>query len=293
VTVTNRQTHDAPRLFPLSSIRWSLRVDLDSEYLEYLLGQGLSEKTAYIYARYVAGAERWIKEQGCCTGLDACRPSELKAWASETIPFTHSSRGQAVAALNHWWAWKEQRGTPKAIRVPPQPQMVCRALEPDEARDLVKASLGWFPEGTATLFGLYLGLRRFEIAAAEWERFDPKRTWYTVTGKYDKTNTLPVHPILKSELPEGSGYVFKGRFGGHVTPATIWDWTKQVAGSVGLTEFTTHQLRHTALTTANDNLGDLRAVQTFARHEKPETTAGYTRTTRTRLQEVSEALDYL
>ncbi|KKK59417.1 hypothetical protein LCGC14_3034590, partial [marine sediment metagenome] len=71
------------------------------------------------------------------------------------------------------------------------------------------------------------------------------------------------------------------------------DWTKRVASEAGIHEFTTHQLRHTALTTANDTMGDLRAVQTFARHKKPETTAGYTRTKQTRLREVSDSLDYL
>ena len=135
---------------------------------------------------------------------------------------------------------------------------------------------------------------REEIAAAEWSRFSDDMSWYTVTGKLDKTATLPVHQMLRDELADGgTGFVFPGRFGGHVSPATIWDWTKRVAAEVGLHNFSTHQLRHTALTTANDSLGDLRAVQTFARHKRPETTAGYTRTKQTRLREVSDSLDYL
>ena len=56
---------------------------------------------------------------------------------------------------------------------------------------------------------------------------------------------------------------------------------------------TTHRLRHTALTVANDTLGDLRAVQTFARHASPAQTAGYTRTRADRLRDVSDSLDYL
>ena len=53
------------------------------------------------------------------------------------------------------------------------------------------------------------------------------------------------------------------------------------------------QLRHTAIATANDRTGDLRAAQEFARHARPETTAIYTRATAKRLWEALLALDYL
>jgi len=55
--------------------------------------------------------------------------------------------------------------------------------------------------------------------------------------------------------------------------------------------FTTHRLRHTALTTALDRTENLRAVQSFARHANPAQTAGYTRTTLTQLQAVGAGLD--
>ena len=172
--------------------------------------------------------------------------------------------------------------------------MVCKALEPEEAESLVATARGWWPEGAAVLFGMYLALRREEIAKAEWDRFDDDLEWYTVTGKNSKTATLPVHPALADELAprRGEGWVFPGRFGGHVCPATIWDWSKKVARAAGIETFTTHQLRHTSLTTALDNTGNLRSVMQFARHTKPQTTAGYTRTTKAQLVEVMEALDY-
>lgn len=91
-----------------------------------------------------------------------------------------------------------------------------------------------------------------------------------------------------------SPFVFPGRFPGRpISPATVWAWTKQVGEAAGIPELEPHELRHTALTTANDSLGDLRAVQTFARHSDPATTAIYTRTRKQRLRDVSESLDYL
>jgi integrase/recombinase XerD len=174
--------------------------------------------------------------------------------------------------------------------------MVCRAIEVEEAAVLVEMAKGWWPEGGAVLFGMYLALRRSEIAAAEWERFDEDMEWYTVTGKFDKTATLPVHPVLADELAphRGTGYVFPGRKNvrEYVSPATIWHWTKRVGREAGIDNLRTHQLRHTSLTTAHDNTRDLRSVMKFARHKKPQTTAGYTRTTKAQLLEVSEALEY-
>lgn len=141
---------------------------------------------------------------------------------------------------------------------------------------------------------MYLALRREGIAKAEWDRFDDDLEWYTVTGKNSKTATLPVHPALADELAprRGEGYVFPGRFGDHVCMATVWTWTSQVAEAAGLGHITTHQLRHTSLTTALDGTGNLRSVMEFARHSRPQTTAGYTRTTKEQLRAVMEALEY-
>ena len=210
---------------------------------------------------------------------------------------THSLRGQLRCSLKHYYEWQDRMNAPlRAVRVPPQPQMVNKALEVEEAKALVETARGWWPEGTAVLFGMYLALRREEIAKAEWERFDEDMDWYTVTGKNSKTATLPVHPALADELASrrGSGYVFPGRPGvrDHVSPVTVWAWTSQVAKAAGLGHVRTHQLRHTSLTTALDNTENLRAVMEFARHERPQTTAGYTRTTKEQLRRVSDALDF-
>ena len=104
---------------------------------------------------------------------------------------------------------------------------------------------------------------------------------------------MPVHEVVlryMASVPRQGPFVFPGRFGGPVNPATIWEWAREVARDAGLGDVPTHVLRHTALTAANDATGDLRATQDFARHAKPETTAGYTRTTERRLREVAEAI---
>jgi integrase len=271
------------------------REPLQMEWLQfhdYLTGLGLDERTIAYYVRHCRKAQAWLRTQG--SELETCRAATLAEWAS-SLPNSHSSRGQVAAALTHYWEAIERANPPtKAIRVPPRMEMVCRTLEPNETRGLVKVALGWWPQGTAVLAGLYLALRRFEIAKMEWERFDDELKWYRVTGKRSKTATLPVHPVLRSELAphQAEGWVFVG-LRGHVNPATVWEWVELVARSAGVRNLTPHRLRHTALAWAVDAGKPLRDVQSFARHSDPGMTAKYTRTTTRRLEEVVDALDYV
>lgn len=262
-------------------------------FADHLIGLGLNERTVTYYVSHARHASEYMALYGAT--LATCKPTLLAEWA-KTVPNSHSSRGQAVAALRHYWEWTERVNPPaRAIRVPPRPEMVCRTLEDGETRDLVKVALGWWPQGTVVLMGLYLALRRFEIGKAEWGRFDEDLTWYRVTGKRSKTATLPVHPVLKAELEprQGSGYLFPGRFGGYVASVTVGEWIDQVAKEAGVKNLTPHRLRHTSLSWAVDAGKPLRDVQAFARHSDPGMTAKYTRTTGRRLQQVVDALDYL
>ncbi|MCH7901264.1 MAG: tyrosine-type recombinase/integrase, partial [Acidobacteria bacterium] len=270
---------DLARIYPLPGVD-TAPGDRPATFAEYLVSIGLSAGTVRNYGWRLNLAERIIAGMGATLlTADAFQMAAL----SEATSNTHSLRGQLRCTLKHYFEWQDRNDAPlRAIRVPPQPQMVNKALEVEDAKRLVETARGWWPEGAAVLFGMYLALRREEIAKAEWSRFDEDMEWYTVTGKNSKTATLPVHPALAAELAprRGEGYIFPGRFGGHMCMATIWTWSKKVARAAGIETFTTHQLRHTSLTTALDNTGPLRSVMEFARHTKPETTAGYTRTTK-------------
>jgi hypothetical protein len=62
-------------------------------------------------------------------------------------------------------------------------RMKWNGIEPEQASAVLQVSRGVFPEGTATLFGLLMGLRRAEIAAVDWVKFNPDLSWYEVHGK--------------------------------------------------------------------------------------------------------------
>jgi integrase len=193
-------------------------------------------------------------------------------------------------ALTHYWDLLEVRQPPiRALRIPPKPRYSWRGIEDEDAIRLAAEALRRRPEGLAVLIGLFTGFRRSEIAAMRWDRFSPDLTSYTVRGKGGYEDTQPIPPDLIPLLEEHRSafvYLFPGEKSRHVNPATIWHWAKEIAEAAGLGDFTTHQLRHTAIGWVYDYYG-MRAAQRFARHVRLDTTQIYTRA---REQEVREAV---
>lgn len=268
-------------------------LDLDFRAL------GLAPRTAQLYARTIVAAQRWCDRQGL--DLDTLPVARLIEYA-ETKPLTHSSRLALRCALRHYWDLVGRDQPPlRAIRVPPEPEGVCKALEDADARMLAKAARTRRDlRGFAVLLGMYAGLRRAEIATVRWEWFHaPDSTFpngvLVPIGKGSKQRRIPIHWAIAEameSIERTSPWVFPGRFGGHVSLATIWDWVRQVSEEAGVPVVPPHVLRHTALAHANDQTGDLRAVQSLAGHAKPETTSRYTRATSRRLRAAVDSLDY-
>jgi integrase/recombinase XerD len=266
------------------------------EFSSYLLAQGYARNTCRAYVSRLLMLEDYCRGRGF--DLATIEAPDLATYCEELVPLKTSTRRHLRTGLKRYWEFVGRFDGPAlAVRVPPKPRYVCKAVSEHDAQLLAKVARHWYPEGLAVVFGLYMALRRAEIARARWDGFDTEGEWYSVTGKRDVTAELPVHPILSAELaeaPQRSAWIFPSPYDSErpVTPTTVWVWTRRVAAAAGIARIGTHQLRHTALATMNDATGDLRATQEFARHRSPETTASYTRTTAARLQKVLGSLDY-
>lgn len=266
-----------------------------STFEDYLFGRGLAERTVGEYAKWVRRARRWCFQQG--VDLDSIFPHHLRAW-SETTPASWSSRKQARTSLAHYYAWIGRTdGVTDAIRVPRKPRQQCRSLTPAEASLLRDAAtMVGGRQGLATLIGLYSAARAGEISGMRWDGWDGARLrwWRTKTSDWHE---VPAHPVLAAALDAArekawAPTIFPGDHGReHVGATTVWSWVGDVGRAAGV-KVTPHQLRATALSTALDATGDLRAVMTLAGHRDPAVTAGYTRTTATRLGSAIDALDY-
>lgn len=267
----------------------------DTHFGAWMRRQGLAPRTVAQYQRVVRKLDAQSRDRR--TSLDELDLPELDDVVG-LWPRTHSVRAQLRGALAHYWRFVGRLDPPLgAIRVPSKPRMACRALDELAAVRLSRAArAAGPPAGLAVLCGLYGALRREEIAILRWDQVDVEGRRLTVVGKSDRTRAFPLHPVLLDGLsaaPRRSEWVFPGAGGsGHANPATIWAYVRRVAVAAQLPAVRPHQLRHTALATALDRTKDLRAVQDFAGHARPETTAGYTRTTRRRLNAVVSAIDY-
>ena len=267
--------------------------------IDDFLAVGLSPRTAYLYARMASRVGELLAARD--TDLATCKAADIAAVA-ESLGVSYSLRNRLRSTLVKCWEILDRYDGPvRAVRIPPKPRARCKALEEDQAVALERAA--WARDdqpGLAVLLGLYAGLRRAEIARLRWEHITLDAhglpAWLRVHGKADLIADVPVHPVLGRALARHrrpAGWVFTGRFHGEpAKPATIWAWVKLVAGDAGLAAIPTHVLRHTALAEANDRSRDLRTVQEIARHSRPETTAGYTRTTSKRMAAVVAMIDY-
>lgn len=255
---------------------------------EAMLRDGKSEPTIRHYASMLWRAECWAAGRGLTLAELGAR--DLADYG-DTL--SRHSRRSLRSALRCYYAALAVEDPPiKALRVPRKARMVARPLEVDEARRLLAAAIDdGGPRGVAVLLGLLLGLRRFEIAKLRFADFSGG--WVRFVGKGSLEATLPVPELVSAkvaELAHDSPWLFPGRSGGPTSPASIWGWVRSLARDAGIADVSTHRLRHTCLTLANDATGDLRAVQEFARHADPDTTAGYTRVTRDRLSSVGHAV---
>ena len=258
------------------------------ETRERMLRDGMSDKTIGHYSSMLWRAECWAEMRGLSlVELDARTLAEYV----ETL--SGASRRSFRSALRVYYAALEANDAPiGAVRPPRKPPLVPKPLELEEAQKLLAVAVAeGGRRGVAVMLALLLALRRFEIAKLRFADFSNDRVRFV--GKCQRDATLPVPELIMRAvdgLPHGSPFLFPGQSGGHANPATVWLWVRTLAREAGIGDVAVHRLRHTCLTVANDETGDLRAVQTFARHADPETTAGYTRVTQARLLSIGQAV---
>jgi integrase len=113
-------------------------------------------------------------------------------------------------------------------------------------------------------------LRRSEIARLRREDLTP---WgLRVLGKGDKERLVPLsrrHAVRVAIERRPPGWLFPGRFSGHVHPSTVQKRVKSATGS------SPHPFRARMATVAYAGTRDLFAVQRALGHASPETTLAY------------------
>lgn len=136
--------------------------------------------------------------------------------------------------------------------------------------------------------GAECGLRRGEIARVHSDDVvaDSAGRSLIVRGKGDKQRIVPLSDDLAGIIMDARGYLFPGRFGGHVEESYIGDHISHLLPA----GYAAHTLRHRFATTAYAATHDLFVVAELLGHESVETTEHYVAMPDGRLREAMAAV---
>lgn len=137
-------------------------------------------------------------------------------------------------------------------------------------------------------FGAECGLRRGEIARVHSDDVVADSAGHSliVRGKGDKQRIVPLPDDLAAIVMDANGYLFPGRFGGHVEESYIGDHISHLLPD----GYAAHTLRHRFATTAYAATHDLFVVAELLDHESVETTEHYVAMPDGRLREATAAV---
>lgn len=136
--------------------------------------------------------------------------------------------------------------------------------------------------------GAECGLRRGEIARVHSDDVVPDNVGRSlmVRGKGDKQRIVPMPDDLADMVMAAHGYLFHGRFGGHVEESYVGDHISRLLPN----GYGAHTLRHRFATAAYAATHDLFVVAELLGHESVETTEHYVAMPDGRLREATAAV---
>lgn len=134
------------------------------------------------------------------------------------------------------------------------------------------------------------GLRRAEVAGIKTSDVYHDLVGYSILvhGKGDKDRLVPVSDSLAREIQcyaETDGYVFPGRYRGHITPGAVG----RMVSALLPPGVTMHALRHRYATRVYAASHDILATQQLLGHSSPAITQRYVAVDNERLRVVAAA----
>lgn len=188
---------------------------------------------------------------------------------------------------------RQQRNPAAAVQAPRQARHLPKTLDPDQMGEYLKfnddSPLSRRDRAMAELF-YSSGLRLAELASANRSDIDHGASLITVTGKGNRTRTLPIGAMAMDALSDwlavrnqlaGSGgaddALFVSRTGKRISVRNIQSRLKlQGRRSNMPQDVHPHMLRHSFASHMLESSGDLRAVQELLGHANIATTQIYT-----------------
>lgn len=272
-----------------------LAQQVDS-FLEYL--RDVRQLSPHTLSNYARDLRRWTR--ACSERELACaqdiRAGDVRHYVSRLHRegLQGKSIQRALSAIRSFYTWlgrrQEIRHNPaQGIQAPKQSRRLPKTLDADQV-DLYLKNPGTQPldlrdHAMAELF-YSSGLRLSELAGLDIDDLDLHSKLVTVTGKGNKTRTLPVGKAAAGALhawlavrPTRAGVdaLFTSNRGQRISTRSIQARLRLLGRKLSLQQDVhPHMLRHSFASHLLESSGDLRAVQELLGHANISTTQIYT-----------------
>jgi integrase/recombinase XerC len=274
--------------------------DSVQRFLAYLRDvRRLSPHTISSYERDLSSLQRFC-ETGDRGVVDDLVEGDIRAWTAQLHRqgLSGSSIQRSLSATRSFFNFLGRengrlRNPAASVQAPRKPRKLPKALDPDQVDRYLSFEIdSAVTRRDAAMAELFYssGLRLAELAAVNVDDIDPQSRLLTVTGKGNKTRTVPVGSAALTAIArwlevrpptgedtDGGGALFTSNRGRRISLRNIQARLKLQARKSGMPQDVhPHMLRHSFASHMLESSGDLRAVQELLGHANISTTQIYT-----------------
>ncbi len=270
------------------------------QFLDYLRDvRQLSPHTLANYGRDLESLQAYSDRQGRASAADL-NEADIRGWVSQLHRkgLAGSSIQRALSAARSFFNYLgRESGHPRnpaaSVQAPRKPRRLPKTLDADQVDKYLDfaddSPVAVRDRAIAELF-YSSGLRLAELAAVNIDDIDRQSQLLTVTGKGNKTRTVPVGSVALTAIdawlalrPETAAdedsarALFTSSRGQRISVRNIQARLKQQGRKAGMhQDVHPHMLRHSFASHMLESSGDLRAVQELLGHANISTTQIYT-----------------
>lgn len=269
-------------------------------YLDYIREvRQLSPHTLSNYQRDLDAFVQWSGSRGI-TQAEKVQEADIRQWVSHLHRrgLAGSSIQRSLSATRSLFNFLgRENGYPRnpaaSVQAPRKPRKLPKTMDADQVDQYLNfdqdSPLASRDSAIAELF-YSSGLRLAELVAVNLQDIDHQARLITVTGKGNKTRTVPVggtalgaieqwlqqRPPIAAD-PDSANALFTSLRGKRISVRNIQDRIKLQGRKSGMSQDVhPHMLRHSFASHMLESSGDLRAVQELLGHANIATTQIYT-----------------
>jgi integrase/recombinase XerC len=267
------------------------------KFIDYLRDvRQLSGHTVSNYQRDLASLGSYCDTIGKTTA-ESLAEADIRAWVSQLHRrgLAGSSIQRSLSAARSFFNYLgresgQLRNPAASVQAPRKPRKLPKTLDADQVDKYLSfesdSVLALRDSAMAELF-YSSGLRLAELAAVEVDDIDARSKLLTVTGKGNKTRTVPVGSVALKAIERwlavrpvaniGCHALFTSNRGRRISARNIQARLKLQGRKSGMhQDVHPHMLRHSFASHMLESSGDLRAVQELLGHANISTTQIYT-----------------